>query len=63
MLRVLAFTKTVDLRVNGFPEGSVNTDIAKAIVDSFAGNDLFNVASVQQCPNKIARATFDNVQG
>ena len=63
MPRVLSFTKTVDFGVNGVPEGSVNTDIAKAIVDPFAGNDLFNVVSVQQCPNKIARVTFDNVQG
>lgn len=63
MPRALSFTKTVDLRVNGFPEGSVNTDIAKAIVDSFVGNDSFNVVSVQQCPNKIARVTFDNVEG
>ena len=42
MPQALSFMKTVDLFIYGFPEGSTNTDIAKAIVDSFVGNDIWN---------------------
>ena len=51
--------RSADLNVNGFPEGTTNTDIAKAIMDYFVGQNV-KVLAIQQCPNKIARVTFDD---
>ena len=50
---------TADLKVDKFGEGAVNTDIAKAIFDHFAGQNI-KVLSIQQCRNKIARVTFED---
>ena len=40
--------RTADLKVDKFAEGTVNTGIAKAIVDHFAGQNI-KVLSIQQC--------------
>ena len=49
--------RAADLKVDKFAEGTVNTDIAKAISDHFAGQNI-KILSIQQCRNKIARVTF-----
>ena len=51
-------TRSADLKINNFAEGSSNCDIAKAIVDHFAADNI-KVLCVQQCANKVARVTFD----
>ena len=53
------FGRSADLKVNGFPDGTANADIAKAIVDYFAAQSI-KVHAIQQCLNKIARVTFDD---
>jgi len=61
-LNIMSFDylgRSADLNVNGFPEGTTNTDIAKAIMDYFVGQNV-KVLAIQQCPNKIARVTFDD---
>ncbi len=45
--------------MNNFDEGFTNCDIAKAIVDHFAAENM-KVLSIQQRANKIARVTFDS---
>ena len=52
-------TRTADLKVNCFAENASNTDIAKSIVEHFAGQNI-KVLAIQQCPNKIARVTFED---
>ena len=51
--------RCADLKVNNFDEGFTNCDIAKAIVDHFAAENM-KVLSIQQRANKIARVTFDS---
>jgi len=51
--------RSADLKVNGFPDGTASTDIAKAIIDYFNAQNV-KVLAIQQCRNKIARVTFDN---
>ena len=57
------FSKTVDLSVGDFPAESSPTDIARAIVECYPDHDTLRVASVQQCPKKVARVTFDKPVG
>ena len=51
--------RSADLKVNGFPEGTTNTDIAKAIVEYFTAQNV-KILAIPQRANKIARVTFDN---
>ena len=51
--------RSADLKVNGFLEGTTNTDIAKAIVEYFTAQNV-KIVAIQQCANKIARVTFDD---
>ena len=46
---------TVDISVQ-LPPGTLSVDVAKYIFDYFAGK--YTVKSIQQCPGRIARATF-----
>ena len=48
-----------DLKVSNFAEVTANYDIAKAIVDHFASENMKNLC-VQQCPNRIARVSFED---
>ena len=52
-------TRMADLKVNCFAEDASNTDIAKSIVEHFAGQNI-KVLAIQQCPNKITRVTFED---
>lgn len=51
--------RTADLKVDKFGEGSASTDIAKAIFDHFASQNI-KVLSIQQCRNKVAHVTFED---
>ena len=51
--------RSVDLKVNAFPEGNVPTDIAKSISDYFVDQNI-KVLAIQQCPNKVARVIFED---
>ena len=60
IFRCLSYLRRIaDLKVDKFGEGAVNTDIAKAIFDHFAGQNI-KVLSIQQCCNKVARVTFED---
>ena len=59
----MSFKFTVDLDVGGFPAGSSPTDIAKAITRCYPNHDSLRVVSIQQCPKKVARVTFDKLDG
>ena len=50
---------SVDLKVNGFPEGNVPNDTAKSVDDYFVDQNI-KVLAIQQCPNKVARVTFED---
>ena len=52
-------TRTADLKVNCFAEDASNADIAKSIVERFAAQNI-KVLAIQQCPNKVARVTFED---
>ena len=45
--------RAADLKVGNFPEGVMNCDIAKSIVEHFAADNI-KVFPIQQCANKIA---------
>ena len=51
--------RSVDLKVNGFPEGNVPNDTAKSVADYFVDQNI-KVLAIQQCPNKVARVTFED---
>lgn len=51
--------RSVDLKVNAFPEGKFPNDIAKSIADYFVDQNI-KLLAIQQCPNKIARVTFED---
>ena len=57
------FSRTVDLNVGDFPAESSPTDIAKTIVSCYPDHDTLRIVSVQQCPKKVARVTFDKPMG
>lgn len=52
-------TRSADLKVNGFAVDATNADIAKTIVEHFASQNI-KVPAIQQCPNKVARITFED---
>ena len=51
--------RSADLKVNGFAENVTNTDVVKIVVEHFVSENV-KVLSVQQCPGKIARVTFQD---
>ena len=51
--------RSVDLKVNGSPEGNVPNVTAKSIADYFVDQNI-EVLAIQQCPNKVARVTFED---
>ena len=55
-----SWTRTVDIVVKDFPAGTPAPDIAKWVLGFFV-NTLpnFKVVSIQQCPGRVARVTFD----
>ena len=52
-------SRSADLKVNNFAEGTTNSDIAKSIVDFFSAAGT-KILCIQQCANKIARVTFES---
>ena len=59
----MSFHLTIDLDVGGFPVGTSPTDIAKAITSCYPNHESMRVVSIQQCPKKVARVTFDKRDG
>ena len=51
--------RSIDVKVGDFPDDVSGTDIVKSLLDFFEENADFKVVAVQQCPNKIARVTFE----
>ena len=51
--------RSMDVKLGVFPEGVSSLDIVKSLLDFFQENADFKVVAVQQCPNKIARVTFE----
>lgn len=51
-------TRSIDIKLGVFPEGTSIFDTAKALRDYFAKEAQFEVVAIQQCPNRIARVTF-----
>ena len=51
--------RSIDVKLGDFPEGVSSIDIVKSLLDFFEENADFKVVAVQQCPNKIARVTFE----
>ena len=51
-------TRSIDVKLGVFPEGTSIFDTAKALWDYFAEEAQFKVVAIQQCPNRIARVTF-----
>ena len=54
-----ALTRSIDIKLGVFPEGTSIFDTAKALRDYFAKEADFEVVAIQQCPNRIARVTFE----
>ena len=54
-----ALTRSIDIKLGAFPEGTSIFDTAKALRDYFAKEADFEVVAIQQCPNRIARVTFE----
>ena len=52
-------TRSIDVKLGVFPEGTSIFDTAKALRDYFAEEAQFKVVAIQQCPNRIARVTFE----
>ena len=52
-------SRSADLKVNNFAEGTSNSDIVKSIVDYFTSTGT-KILCVQQCANKVARVTFES---
>ena len=53
------FTRSIDVKLGVFPEGTSIFDTAKTLRDYFAEEAQFRVVAIQQCPNPIARVTFE----
>ena len=51
--------RSIDVKVGDFPDDVSSIDIVKSLLDFFVENTDFKVVAVQQCPNKIARVTFE----
>ena len=52
-------TRSIDIKLGVFPEGTSISDTAKALRDFFAEEAQFAVVAIQQCPSRIARVTFE----
>ena len=52
-------TCSIDIKLGVFPEGTSIFETAKALRDYFAKEAQFEVVAIQQCPNHIARVTFE----
>ena len=52
-------TRSIDIKLGVFPEGTSILDTAKALRDFFAKEAQFEVVAIQQCPSRIARVTFE----
>ena len=53
------FERSIDIKLGEFPDGTSDLDIAKSLLDFFEEKAQFKVVAIQQCPNKIARVTFE----
>lgn len=51
--------RSIDVKLGDFPEGVSSVDIVRSLLEFFQKNADFKVVAVQQCPNKIARVTFE----
>ena len=52
-------SRSANLKINNFAEGTSNCDVVKSIVDYFTSTGT-KILCVQQCANKIARVTFES---
>ena len=55
--------RSIDVKLGDFPEGVSSVDIVRSLLEFFQKNADFKVVVVQQCPNKIARVTFEEGGG
>lgn len=51
--------RSIDIKLGDFPDDVSSIDIVKSLLDFFEEKSQFKVVAIQQCPNKIARVTFD----
>ena len=51
--------RSIDVKLGDFPEGVSSVDIVRSLLEFFQKNADFKVVAIQQCPNKIARVTFE----
>lgn len=51
--------RSIDIKLGDFPDDVSSIDIVKSLLDFFEEKAQFKVVAIQQCPNKIARVTFD----
>ena len=51
--------RSIDVKLGDFPDDVSSIDIVKSLLDLFEEHAQFKVVAVQQCPNKIARVTFE----
>ena len=49
---------SIDIRCEGFPAGTLRTDVVKWLVDFFVAEIAHKIVAVQELPGKIARVTF-----
>lgn len=55
-----AWSRTIDIECKDFPAGTLSSDVAKWVFEYFITNHPdFKVVSIQQCPGRVARVTFD----
>ena len=51
--------RSIDVKVGDFPDDVSSINIVKSLLNFFEEKADFKVVAVQQCPNKIARVTFE----
>ena len=51
--------RSIDIKLGDFPDDVSSIDIVKSLLHFFEEKAQFKVVAIEQCPNKIARVTFD----
>lgn len=55
------FERSIDIKPGVFPDSPSDNDIGKFLLDFFEEKAQFKVVAIQQCPNKIAHVSFEEV--
>lgn len=54
-----SLARTIDIRVNQFPSGTNKFEIFNGLYDYFENQAYHKVVSIQECPGRMARVTFE----